>query len=220
MEKPKICTLRQAHGGVAERRETLDSATPIDLSLDGVKDEYFTVTTKTQVICGEVPADELADKLIKDLTPPSGDADAALENPKRNGNTIIGRNWRVDFSIGNGVTVIKIVEAAAAANPTGKNKLKHLGNKELRWGDPVKVGNDSPLFVLEVDYSRAIRWDGKNMTVDYDRIKVVAATKAGLEAMRSGKRAEKGDIRVFSINEIKEVFDRSKFPEFYENKGT
>jgi len=214
MSKPKICSMDKAQGQVVEKTEYLKEVKPLDLNMDGVKDEYFTVTRKVVKICGEMPEVSVVKHIIRKYG--AYDRTSKTKSGKK---MLIGRHWRSSYEMADGVTTITTSVAVPAFTGGADTSfaVKHL-KKGVSLGDPVKLEDGSVRFVMNFDFSKATKWDGKEMTVDYDKIKVLVVTKDALKKARKGEKAKDGDIKEIKLADIKSIEPRSKHDDAYAQK--
>ena len=210
---PRVCSLPHLRGSTVSQREDMVDMRSVDLNLDGNADEFFTVNRKNITICGEMPKEAVVSQIIALF----GRYDSHIETT--DGGKITGPFWRAEYSISNNSTRLK-THIALPIFPM-KNQtpfpLRHI-DKSVREGDPVTVKGDGAkgvYFVANILITDAVRWDGKNMTVDYDRIQLSIISKAKLAEARNGKELSEEDFRVIHMSDIKSVEDRSSFPDFY-----
>ncbi|MBN1283667.1 MAG: hypothetical protein JXA24_07855 [Proteobacteria bacterium] len=208
---PKVCSMPQMKGITVAKQESIVDMVPADLNLDGKKEEYFTVTRKILTLCGEMPKEAL----FNQVTALFGKQDSHTDTAE--GGKLTGPFWNAEYSVSDNMTKVK-THLAMPIFPL-KNQtpfpIKHL-KKSVQEDDPVTIkGSKGTYFVVRIVITDAVRWDGRNMTVNYDGIKLQVISKAKLVQARNGKELSQDDTKVIRMADIKSVEDRSAFPEIY-----
>jgi len=209
----KVCSMPEMTGQTAVKKEYVSDLKKTDLNFDGKDDEYVLIHKNVIKICGEMSQEAVVKSIVQNY--------GAYEKMVKGDNLLVGRNWRATYKVENGVTTIigKIAIPIFTESEGAKFKIKHL-DRSVRLGDPIKVkdGEGRVFFVLNFDLSNAIAWDGKELTVDYNSVKVNAISKEGIEAIRKGEEPEKEDMKTVSLAKISKVMPRDDFPDMYAQK--
>ena len=209
---PDVCKIPQMNGAKVASEESISKIIRGDLNLDGKQDEYFAVRQKSDTHCGRIPDEAIIKELVNNF--------GSYNEKKRTGKGVmlIGPMWRSTITrTKNSTTIVTRVAQpiiSAAEKPTFR--VKHL-NRKLKLYDPVAIGDGKTYFVIGLDFSKAVTWDGSNKaSVNYGHVRLSLVPKDVMMKILSKKgRPRPEDIKLVSFKDIKAVMSRGAFPELY-----
>jgi len=201
------------HGQVAVTKEYIEDLKKVDLNFDGKADEYVVIKKEVAQICGEMSQEDVK----KAVEANYGKYKKLIEDKK----LFMGRNWLAAYKVENGVTTIssKMAVPIFVAGASTLFKVKHLKQNVLLH-DPIKVkgSKNKVFFVMNIDYSNAVTYDGKEVKIDYNSIKMDVVSADGFATLEKGEKPGSDDVKSIAFSKVSEILRREDYPEYYVQK--
>jgi hypothetical protein len=227
-EMPAVCSMPSLRGQAVYKKDTLEDLRPADLNFDGNADEYHTVSKRVIKVCGEFEEKDIISFITNEY---------GKYLRTEGSNTFVGSTWRATYKVQDGYTLLvtRYVDTVFSKGAETIFSIKHL-KKSAKVGDPIKLADGKDYIIQFFNLADAVSWDGKKMTVDYDKVKIkvlsvddiresrqiMELAKSGLvdqetlqKKMEEFKEKAKEGTKSISFKDVKSVSGRKSFPDIY-----